>query len=61
MGPDRKTVLMVVVNLGAMAGGLFFGQMTELLGRRFTITICCIMGGAFIYPSFFFNDLKYHD
>ena len=58
VGPDRKTVLMVVVNLGAMAGGLFFGQMTELLGRRFTIIICCIMGGAFIYPSFFSNDLN---
>lgn len=58
VGPDRKTVLMVVVNLGAMAGGLFFGQMTELLGRRFTIILCCIMGGAFIYPSFFSNDLN---
>lgn len=57
VGPDKKTVLMVVVNLGAMAGGLFFGQMTELLGRRLTIIMCCIMGGAFIYPSFFSNNL----
>lgn len=57
VGPDRKTVLMVVVNLGAMAGGLFFGQLTELMGRRLTIILCCIMGGAFIYPSFFSSDL----
>lgn len=57
VGPDKKTVLMVVVNLGAMAGGLFMGQLTELLGRRLTIIICCIMGGAFIYPSFFSDDI----
>jgi SHS family lactate transporter-like MFS transporter len=57
VGPDKKTVLMVIVNLGAMAGGVFFGQLTELMGRRLTIIICCIMGGAFIYPSFFSDDL----
>ncbi|MDN5809110.1 MAG: MFS transporter [Staphylococcus equorum] len=58
VGSNRKTVIMVIVNLGAIAGGLLFGQMTELLGRRLTIIICCIMGGAFIYPSFFSNDLN---
>lgn len=58
VGPDRKTVIMVVVNLGAMCGGLFFGQLTELMGRRLTIIICCLCGGAFIYPSYFSNNLN---
>lgn len=58
VGPDRKTVIMVVVNLGAMCGGIFFGQLTEFLGRRLTIIITCIWSGAFIYPSFISKDLN---
>lgn len=56
--PNQKTVIMVVVNLGAMCGGIFFGQLTELLGRRLTIIICCICSGAFLYPSFFLKDVS---
>ncbi|EDK39342.2 hypothetical protein PGUG_03440 [Meyerozyma guilliermondii ATCC 6260] len=58
IGPDAKTVIMVVVNLGAICGGLFFGQLTELLGRRLTIIICCIFSGAFLYPSFFSSNVS---
>lgn len=57
VGPNQKVILVVVASLGAMAGGLFFGQVTELFGRRLTVIICCIMGGVFIYPSFFSNDI----
>lgn len=56
--PDAKTVILVVVNLGAICGGLFFGQLTELLGRRLTIMVCCIFSGAFLYPSFFSSTEK---
>lgn len=55
LGSDAVTVTMVVINLGALVGGLFFGQFTELFGRRFGIICCCIMGGAFIYPTFFLH------
>ncbi|CUM64544.1 uncharacterized protein PRCAT00002150001 [Priceomyces carsonii] len=58
VGPDRKTVIMVVVNIGAIIGGLFFGQLTEFLGRRLTVIICCIWSCAFLYPAFFVNDLN---
>ncbi|EGV63595.1 MFS general substrate transporter [Yamadazyma tenuis ATCC 10573] len=52
---DSKTrvTIICVSNLGAIVGGLFFGQLNELLGRRLTIIICQIMAGAFLYPSFF--------
>lgn len=49
---DAITVIMVVCNLGAIVGGIFFGQLTELLGRRLTLIICFILAGAFTYPSF---------
>lgn len=52
LSPDAKTVLMVVINLGAMLGGIFFGQVTELTGRRLGIIIGCIVAGAFTYPAF---------
>lgn len=58
IGQDAKTVIMVVVNLGAICGGLFFGQLTELLGRRFTIIVCCLFSGAFLYPSFFSKNVS---
>lgn len=58
IGSDRKTVTMVVCNLGAVAGGLFFGQMTELLGRRLCIMACMLTSGAFIYPAFLSNDIN---
>lgn len=50
---DQRTVTMVVVNLGAMVGGLIMGQVSELTGRRLALVICCIISGALIYPTFF--------
>lgn len=54
---DAITVIMVVCNLGAIVGGIFFGQLTELLGRRLTLIICFVLAGAFTYPSFLSQDL----
>lgn len=53
---NAETVIMVCANLGAICGGLFFGQLSELYGRRLTIIICCIFAGAFIYPAFFLKS-----
>lgn len=56
--PNERTIILVIVNLGAMLGGVFFGQLTELLGRRLTICICVLWSGAFLYPSFFSKNLS---
>ncbi|KAK9471929.1 major facilitator superfamily domain-containing protein [Dipodascopsis tothii] len=47
---DKTTVTMVVANLGAIAGGIFFGHLSEYFGRRSSIMFCCVLGGALIYP-----------
>ena len=57
IGPDMRTVTVVVVNLGAVFGGIFFGQLSELLGRRLTIIICLVWSGAFLYPAFMLKNL----
>lgn len=48
---DAQTVAIVVTNLGAVAGGLLSGAFMEVTGRRLAIMICCVIGGAFIYPA----------
>ncbi|KAJ1799631.1 Carboxylic acid transporter [Coemansia sp. RSA 2399] len=46
--PRQATIGTVVGNLGAIVGGMFFGYMSEYLGRRRTIAICTIIGACFI-------------
>lgn len=53
LSADQRTVTMVVVNLGAMCGGLIMGQVSEITGRRLALVICCVIAGALIYPTFF--------
>ncbi|GME92654.1 unnamed protein product [Ambrosiozyma monospora] len=53
---DRSTVTNCVANLGAIAGGIFVGHMSNFVGRRLSIIICCIVGGALIYPWAFISD-----
>ncbi|CCH46564.1 Carboxylic acid transporter protein [Wickerhamomyces ciferrii] len=53
LNPDQRTVTMVVVNLGAMCGGLIMGQVSEITGRRLALVICCVIGSVLIYPTFF--------
>lgn len=52
-GKTRVTVTQVVANLGAMLGGTVVGYSSQSLGRRFCIIICCIVGGALLYPYTF--------
>jgi SHS family lactate transporter-like MFS transporter len=53
---DRSTVTNSVANLGAIAGGIFVGHMSEFTGRRLSIMICCVFGGALIYPWAFVHN-----
>ncbi|ODV92885.1 hypothetical protein CANCADRAFT_21700 [Tortispora caseinolytica NRRL Y-17796] len=53
---DRVTVTMVVANLGALCGGVTMGHLSEFLGRRLTVSICAIIGGALIYPAFMLKN-----
>ncbi|KAJ1664558.1 Carboxylic acid transporter [Coemansia sp. RSA 1813] len=46
--PKQATIGTVVGNLGAIVGGMFFGYISEYLGRRRTIAICTIIGACFI-------------
>jgi len=45
-----------VANLGAIGGGIFFGHSSEFLGRRLSLMICCVIGGALIYPWAFVRN-----
>ncbi|CDK29995.1 unnamed protein product [Kuraishia capsulata CBS 1993] len=53
---DRSTVTNCVANLGAITGGIFVGHMSQFVGRRLSIIVCCIGGGALIYPWAFVNN-----
>jgi SHS family lactate transporter-like MFS transporter len=49
-GPDKSTVTNVIANLGAILGGFVFGHLSQFIGRRLSIIIACVLGGAMIYP-----------
>lgn len=48
---NAQTVAIVVTNLGGVFGSLLVGVAMEVLGRRLSIVICCVIGGCFIYPA----------
>lgn len=52
LSEDAVTVIIVVTNIGAICGGMIFGQLMEVTGRRLGLIIACTMGGCFIYPAF---------
>lgn len=53
---NRSTVTNCVANLGAITGGLIIGHFSNFIGRRLSIMICCIGGGAMIYPWAFVRN-----
>lgn len=53
---DAETVTQVVANLGALSGGILFGWASQIFGRRFTIIVVSIAGGALLYPYTFIKD-----
>ncbi|KAG5912824.1 hypothetical protein E4U42_001796, partial [Claviceps africana] len=54
--PTDVTVTQIVANLGAMTGGTVVGFCSQSLGRRFSIIVCCLVGGALLYPYGFAGD-----
>lgn len=48
--PNGVTVTQVVANLGAICGGTIVGYSSQIFGRRFSIIVMCIIGGALLYP-----------
>ncbi|KAI3330321.1 sugar transporter family protein [Ustulina deusta] len=54
---NQVTVTQVVANLGAITGGTVIGFCSQIIGRRFSIIVMCILGGALLYPyGFVSND-----
>jgi len=53
---DKSTVTNCVANLGAILGGIVMGHFSNFLGRRLSIIVCCILGGALIYPWAFVTN-----
>lgn len=50
---NKVTVTQVVANLGALTGGTVAGHYSQMLGRRLSIIIMCVIGGALLYPYCF--------
>ncbi len=50
---NQITVTQVVANLGAMFGGTAVGYCSQIFGRRFSICVMCVIGGALLYPYTF--------
>lgn len=53
---NQVTVTQVVANLGAMTGGTLVGYSSSIFGRRFSIVVMCILGGALLYPYTFVSS-----
>ncbi|KAI9807432.1 MAG: hypothetical protein M1833_000177 [Piccolia ochrophora] len=53
---NAVTVTQVVANLGAMMGGTTVGYCSQIFGRRFSIIVVSIVGGALLYPYSFIGS-----
>lgn len=53
---NAQTVTNCVANLGAICGGILVGHLSNFAGRRLSILICCVLGGALIYPWAFVSN-----
>lgn len=52
----QVTVTQVVANLGALTGGTICGFISQSFGRRLTIIVICVIGGALLYPYTFISN-----
>jgi SHS family lactate transporter-like MFS transporter len=53
---DNITLMIVITNLGGVVGSVVVGTFMEVLGRRLSILICCVCGGAFLYPAYMVHE-----
>lgn len=44
LSPGTATWIGVIYNVGAIAGGITFGRLSERFGRRYTIIFCAVIG-----------------
>ncbi|KAJ5364351.1 uncharacterized protein N7496_010064 [Penicillium cataractarum] len=49
----QVTVTQVIAKVGAIFGGTFCGWISQIIGRRLSVIIISIIGGALIYPYTF--------
>jgi SHS family lactate transporter-like MFS transporter len=49
----QVTITQIIANIGAIFGGTLCGWVSQIVGRRLSIIIICIIGGALIYPYTF--------
>ncbi|CEP62922.1 monocarboxylate/H+ symporter LALA0_S06e07008g [Lachancea lanzarotensis] len=47
---NASTVTNSVANIGALVGGIIVAHASSFIGRRCAIFLCCIGGGALLYP-----------
>ncbi|KAK5652103.1 hypothetical protein OQA88_10881 [Cercophora sp. LCS_1] len=47
---DQVTITQVIANLGAMLGGTVVGFSSQVFGRRLSIIVMCVVGGALLFP-----------
>lgn len=55
---DASTVTNSLANIGALVGGIIVAHVSSFIGRRFAIILCCIGGGAMLYPWGFIENPK---
>jgi SHS family lactate transporter-like MFS transporter len=53
---DAVTVTQVVASLGAIAGFVVFGYVSQIFGRRLSMIVGSLIGGALLYPYTFTSD-----
>lgn len=58
LSSNQSTVVNCVANIGAIVGGLIIGHFSNYIGRRLSIMICCVGGGAMIYPWAFVRNMN---
>lgn len=53
---NAVTITQIVANLGALTGGTVCGWASQVFGRRFSIVVISIVGGALLYPYTFVSN-----
>ncbi|KAF2115634.1 sugar transporter family protein [Lophiotrema nucula] len=54
MNATNTTIITVIGQIGALIGGTTIGYISSILGRRLTMCIACVVGGALV-PAYIFT------
>ncbi|KAF4120943.1 MFS transporter, SHS family, lactate transporter [Geosmithia morbida] len=58
LSSTQVTVTQVVANLGAIIGGTIIGWLSGMFGRRLSIIVMSVLGGALLYPYTYVSGEK---